>query len=285
MEKIKVFLSDPQVLFREGIHFILSGEEDFEVTGETTGNDEAYSIIETNPPNIIIISMHGKSGDPEITRRIKRSLPSVSVILTGDNIDDDTLFAAMKSGAAAFLTKDIDPDALLSAIRVVAQGNRPILEALLMPALAAKALTEFEDLATLNKQLDNMLAGLAPRETEVLSNIATGSKIAQVAAKLNTGEDTIRRHLTAILNKLVANDQAKILIEAAQRSLPSIMRGVRTGEPSGNYVTKTEFNEFKDSLMEHFKAFIGKIDCFYAIMLRMVPYVKYVKEEKIGRII
>ncbi len=260
MEKIKVFLSDPQVLFREGIHFILSGEEDFEVTGETTGNDEADSVIETNPPNIIIISMHDKSNGPEITRRIKRSLPSVSVILTGDNIDDDTYFAAMKSGASAFLTKDIDPEALLSAIRVVAQGNRPILEALLMPALAAKALTEFEDLATLNKQLDNMLAGLAPRETEVLSNIATGSKIGQVAVKLNTGEDTIRRHLTVILNKLVANDQAKILIEAAQRSLPSIIRGARTDGPSREYVTKLEFNEFKDSLMEHFKAFIGKID-------------------------
>jgi DNA-binding NarL/FixJ family response regulator len=47
MEKIKVFLSDPQVFFREGIHFILSGEDDFEVTGETTNNDEAFSLIET----------------------------------------------------------------------------------------------------------------------------------------------------------------------------------------------------------------------------------------------
>jgi len=54
MEKIKVFLSDPQVLFREGIHFILSGEEDFEVTGETTSNEEAFAFLEANPPNVAI---------------------------------------------------------------------------------------------------------------------------------------------------------------------------------------------------------------------------------------
>jgi len=56
MEKIKIFLSDPQILFREGMHFTLSGEEDFEVTGEATGNEEALTFIETNPPNIAILS-------------------------------------------------------------------------------------------------------------------------------------------------------------------------------------------------------------------------------------
>jgi DNA-binding NarL/FixJ family response regulator len=55
MEKVKVFLSDPQILFREGIHFILSGEEDFEVTGETTSNEEAFTLIEANPPNIAVL--------------------------------------------------------------------------------------------------------------------------------------------------------------------------------------------------------------------------------------
>ena len=57
MEKVKVILSDPQVLFREGIHFILSGEDEFEVTGETTSNEEALDLIESNPPDIAFISM------------------------------------------------------------------------------------------------------------------------------------------------------------------------------------------------------------------------------------
>ena len=82
MDKIKVFLSDPQILFREGIHFILSGEEDFEVIGETTGNDEAFSLIENNPPNIAIFSMNdAKTAGPDITRRIRRNFTSVYVVL------------------------------------------------------------------------------------------------------------------------------------------------------------------------------------------------------------
>ncbi len=261
MEKIKVFLSDPQILFREGIHFILSGEDDFEVTGETTSNEEAFTLIEANPPNIAILSMqNGKFNGPEITRRIKRGLPSVSVILITDKSDEEQLFAAMKSGASAYLTKDTEPEYLLDIIRVVAQGSQPIMEDLLTPGLASRALTEFKDVATLSEQLDNLLASLAPKETDILSSLADGNGIEQVAAKLDMNEETIRRNLRSILNKLVANDQAQALIETAQRSLPSIIGGaVKAGGPSVEYVTKEEFNEFKDNLMERLKSFISKL--------------------------
>ena len=111
MEKVKVFLSDPQVLFREGIHFILSGEEDFEVTGETTSNEEAFTLIEANPPNIAILSMQdGKSGRPRDNPPHQAESPLGSVILTMDKSDEEQLFAAMKSGASACLTKDTDPE-------------------------------------------------------------------------------------------------------------------------------------------------------------------------------
>ena len=261
MEKVKVFLSDPQILFREGIHFILSGEDDFEVTGETTSNEEAFTLIEANPPNIAILSMRdGKLSGPEVTRRIKRSLPSVTVILTMENNEEEQLFAAMKSGASACLTKDIDPEYLLDTIRIVAQGSQPILEALLLPGLAARALAEFEDIATLNEQIENLLAGLSPKETEILGNLAAGNGMEQITAKLNVNEEAIRRNLRTILNKLVTNDHAQGVIEAAQRRLPSIIRGVaKKGSPDGEYVTREEFNEFKDSLMERLKSFIGEL--------------------------
>ena len=260
MEKAKVFLSDPQVLFREGIHFILSGEDDFEVTGETTSNEEALTLIEANPPNIAILSMlNGKYTGPEITRRIKRSLPSVSVILTMEKSDEELLFAAMKSGASACLTKDSDPEYLLDIIRVVAQGSQPIIDTLLIPGIASRAIIEFEDMTTLSEKLDNLLAGLVSKETEILRSIADGKEIEQVAAELDTTEENIRRNLRLILNKLVANDQSRALIEAAQRSLPSIIGGTAgTGGASAEYITKEEFNEFKESLMRHLKTLISE---------------------------
>jgi DNA-binding NarL/FixJ family response regulator len=259
-KRIKISLSDPQVLFREGIHFILSGEDDFEVIGETTSNEEAFALILGNPPNIAILSMlNGKYNGPEITRRIKRSLPSVSVILTMDDSQEEHLFTAMKSGASAYFTKNADPEYLLDIIRVVAQGSHPIIEALLIPALASKVRTEFEDLAILNEQLDNLLASLAPKEIEILDSIAAGNGIEQVAAKLDINEETIRRNLRLILSKLIANDQARALIEAVQRSLPSIMRGgLKMGDPSGEYVTREEFTSFKNSLMQRLKPLIGE---------------------------
>lgn len=258
MEKVKVFLSDPQILFREGIHFILSGEEDFEVTGETTSNEEAFTHIEANPPNIAILSINDKkSSGPDITRRIKRSQPGVAVILTMEKREDEKIFEAMKSGASACLTKDTEPEVLLDIIRVVSQGSLPILEELMAPGLAALALAEFENLNALNKHMDNLLAILIQKEIQFLSSFAAGNNIEQVAEKLGASEDTVRHHLRQVLNKLVANDQAEAVIEATQRSLPPLIRPLKKDGKTVDYVTKTEFNEFKDTLMERLKSLLG----------------------------
>jgi two-component system response regulator DevR len=261
MDKVKVFLSDPQILFREGIHFILSGEEDFEVTGETTSNEEAFTLIEANPPNIAVLSLQDKkSSGTETARRVRRSQPSVSVILTMDKKEDEIIFEALKSGASACLTKDSEAEQLLDTIRVVSQGSIPIMEELIEAGVAAKALAEFENLNALSEHMDNLLARLSEKETQVLGSLAVDSGLEQTADKLGINEDAIRRHLRQILNKLVANDQAQMLIEVAQRSLPAIIRSpLKKGIKSEEYVTKAEFNEFKDKLMERLKSFLGEL--------------------------
>ncbi len=259
-EKIEVFLSDPQVLFREGIHFTLSGEEDFEVTGEATSNEDAIACIADNPPNIAILNMKNGLDGATATHRIKRSLPSVSVILIMDREDDELIFSAIKSGASACLTKDTDPDYLITVIKEIVQGNQPIIEALLTPKVASRILEEFEAVAVLSEQLNNLLARLSPKEAGVLNSIAADMKIEQVAAKLESDEKTIRNQLKSIVNKLVANDQARVLMEAAQRSLPSIVSRVAlAGQPEADYITRSEFNEFKENLMEPLKSFIGEL--------------------------
>ena len=261
MEKAKVFLSDPQILFREGIHFILSGEDDFEVIGETTNNEDAFTHITANPPNIAVLSMHnGKYDGPEITCRIKRSLPSVAIILIMEKANNDLLFLAMRSGASACLTKNSDPEYLLDIIRVVSQGSHPILESLLIPEIASKIIADFEESSQLSSQLDNLLAALSPQESEILKSITSGNAIEQVAGDLDMTEESIRRNLRSILNKLVANDQSRTLFEAAQRNIPALMQNLtRTQGAAGDYITREEFNEFKESLMERLKSLIGEL--------------------------
>ena len=252
MEKVKVFLSDPQILFREGIHFILSGEEDFEVTGETTSNEEAFTLIEANPPNVAVLSLQDKkSTGTEIARRIKRSQPSAAIILTMEKKDDETVFEAIKSGASACLTKDSDPEQLLDIIRVVSQGSVPIIEELITPEVAAMAQAEFDNLSALNEHMENLLARLTQKETQVLGSLAAGSNLEQAATKLGVNEEAVRHHLRVIWNKLVTNDQAQMVIEAAQRSLPAIIRPpLKKGGKPVDYVTRAEFNELKQTLLD-----------------------------------
>ncbi len=261
METVSVVLADWQVLFREGIHFTLSGEEDIEVIGEVTDGEEALSFIEANPPRVAILNAdRGELSGIEVTGRIKQNCPSVSVILIMDSDNEEQLFSAMKCGASACLTKEIDPLDLVNIVRKVAQGAYPISEALLRPGIASRVVGEFETSSLISKEVNNLLARLSPRESEILGHIADGSSIERVSQALGTNEEAIKHHLDLILTKLVANDHNREVIEAAQSHLPSIISRARlAGKPEADYITKEEFTEFKESLMERFKSFTSEL--------------------------
>jgi DNA-binding NarL/FixJ family response regulator len=259
MKKIKIFLSDPQILFREGIHFILSGEDDFEVNGETTSNEEAFAYIENNTPNIAILSVRDKKiSGPDIVRRIKRRFPSVATILTIDKQDDVQILEIMKSGAATYLTKDIDPEHLLDIIRVVSQGSLPIMEEMMRPEMARLLIDEFQDIDVLNERMENLLSGLTTKETQVLSNIVAGNSIEQIISSLSTDEETIRGQLRLVLNKLVTNDQTQAIIMAVQGISAVLASTGKTKKLTDEYLTKEEFTKFKDSLSKRFKSIVGE---------------------------
>jgi len=264
MEKVRVFLADWQVLFREGIHFTLSGEEDFEVIGETSSNEEALNFIEKNPPEVAIFNAdRGKPTGIEITRRIKQNLPSVAIVLVMDSYNEEQLFSAVKSGASACLSKDMDPEELLNTIRKVVQGDYPISQALLGPEIASRIIDEFETFSQIDEEVGNLLARLLPIEAEILRHITDGRLLEEIAKALNIDEETIRHHLDIILGKLVANDRSREVIETVQSNLSSIISKISktkgATKPSADYITKDEFNSFKESLMERLKSFIGEL--------------------------
>jgi len=248
MEKVSVFLADWQVLFREGIHFTLSGEEDFEVIGEATNSEDALGFIETNPPDVAVLNIDGKElGGIEMTRHLKRDYPSVAVLLIMDSYDEDQLLLAMKSGARACLTKDADPNDLIDTIRA-------------RPEISSRLLGEFEEFTTMNEEVDNLLASLTPVEAGLLHHIAEGNSIEQICQSMNISEEAITDSFEFILSKLVLNDNMREVIEAAHKDLlSSAFRSRLTGKPAADYVTRQEFSAFKDSLAERLKSVIGEI--------------------------
>lgn len=264
MDKIRVFIADWQVLFREGVHFILSGEEDIEVIGEASDNEEAFSAIEKNPPKIAILNANrGQLSGFEITRRLKRDFPSVSVILIIDSANEEQLLAAMKSGASACLTKEVNPNELVDTIRQVVQGNHPISDALLQPAIAAQVIEEFDDFTALNEQVNNLLARLLPGETAILQRIADQNPMEQIAQALGISQEAVRQNLDTIRNKLVANDHSRDLIETAQSKLTSIISRItkpkRADKPTADYITKDKLTTYKETLRERLEAFLKEL--------------------------
>ena len=260
MDKINVFLADWQVLFREGIHFTLSGEEDMEVIGEDSSNEPALAFIETNLPQVAILNAnHEKLSGIEATRHLKQNLPEVSVILIMDSDNEEELFAVMKSGANACLTKDVDPEIIIDTVRKVAQGGQIISDSFLKPEIASRALDQFESFSATGEQVSKLLAHPTPRETEILHHLANGSSKEQLSQTLGINEDTISHKLQSILHKLVANEQKQMLIEAIQNGLPSTARISFNGKPGAEYITKEEFNAFKEGLKERFKSLSGEI--------------------------
>jgi DNA-binding NarL/FixJ family response regulator len=178
------------------------------------------------------------------------------VILIMDSDSEEQLFSAMKSGASACLTKEIDPADLVSIIRKVAQGAHPISEALLRPGLASLVLNEFEVFSTVSEQVNNLLAGLTRGETEILRRITDRNSVEQVCQTPGISEQAMRQQLDLIRTKLVANDHTRQVIEAAQSNivLTLIRQGLTTRLASElEYVTKDEFTAFKESVSQRLK--------------------------------
>jgi DNA-binding NarL/FixJ family response regulator len=259
MDRISVFLSDWQVLFREGIHFTLSGEEDLEVIGEATSSEDALRAIEANPPHIAVLNTdHEKIEGIHAAGYLRRHFPSVATVLIMDSDNEEQLFLAMKNGAKACLTKEVDPAELIDIIKAVARGEQPIKDSLLRPEIASLVLDEFEEFAVIGEQLRNLLARLTPGETEILHHIANGAPLDQVYQSLGVSEESVDRAFGIILTKLITNDQSRQVIAATQDNLPMAVRSRLAGQSSQEYVTREEFTAFKDSFRERLKSAIDE---------------------------
>jgi DNA-binding NarL/FixJ family response regulator len=220
MRSINVYIADWEVLFREGMHFILSSEDDIEVVGESVSNEEALSFIESNPPNVVILAINdGKPSGIDITQRIKRNLLWVSVILIIGVEGEERLFLAMKSGASACVDRGIGPNDLVKMIRDVASGAKPIDKELLRPTIALRVLKEFEDLLLVEQRIKDLLIQLTPGETDILRRISEGAPTEQLVETLNMAAEIFSLHLGRILNKLIINSQRRQFIDVVQGKL------------------------------------------------------------------
>ncbi len=218
-EVTRILIVDDHALFRVGIANILGREPDFEIVGEADDSRSAIDRAIETSPNVILMDLSLPSpGGIETTQRIKRELPSTSIIVLAVSEDEDALFDAIKAGAAAFILKDVGPDDLVTIIRRVVSGEYLINDKVFAkPAVASRVLKEFRELAVYGQEAAPIFAPLSPREVEILDNIAQGMTNKQVAYALSISEQTVKNHMSSILRKLSVNDRTQAVVYAMRQ--------------------------------------------------------------------
>jgi DNA-binding NarL/FixJ family response regulator len=218
-EKTRILLVDDHAMFRVGMRNVLEREADFEIVGDAEDSRSAIDrAIETSPDIILMDLSLPAPGGIETTQRIKRELPSTGIIVLAVSEDEESLFDAIKAGAAAFILKDVGPDDLVTIIRRVSAGEYLINDKVFAkPAVASRVLKEFRELAVYGQEAAPIFAPLSPREVEILDNIAQGMTNKQVAYTLSISEQTVKNHMSSILRKLSVNDRTQAVVYAMRQ--------------------------------------------------------------------
>jgi len=211
----KVLVVDDQALVRGGFRLILDAQPDLEVVGEAADGREALSKARQLRPDVVLmdVRMPGMDG-LEATRQLcaHGDAPRVLMLTTFDL--DEHVYDALRAGASGFLLKDVRPEQLVDAVRVVAAG-----ETLLAPAITQRLVEQYVRRARPGAARPEVLAPLTDRELAVLRMIARGRSNAEIARDLYLSEATVKSHVTHVFGKLRLRDRAQAVVVAYESGL------------------------------------------------------------------
>src|SRR6476469_5566788 len=157
-----------------------------------------------------------------VASALRRERPTTSVIFLSMHVDDDRLFSAVRVGAAAFLTKDTEPQRILETVHSVLKGDNLLHQAVLTnPELARRVLGEFRTLSDGNG-VPAVEVALSPRELEVLDCLVMGHSNKEIGDALFITEQTVKNHMTSVLRKLEVDDRVAALRYAVSKGWAEI---------------------------------------------------------------
>jgi DNA-binding NarL/FixJ family response regulator len=211
---IRVVIADDQELVRTGFRAILNSELDIEVVGEAQDGRVAIEVAREQEPDVVLMDIRMPLLDGlAATRNIVTgpdSKPRVLILTTFDL--DEYVYEALRSGASGFMLKDNPAEQLITAIRVVAEGN-----ALLAPQITRRLISEFARSPSTSES--EHLQVLTDRESEVLKLVARGLSNAEISEELYVAETTVRTHVGHILTKLGLRDRVQAVVLAYETGL------------------------------------------------------------------
>jgi DNA-binding NarL/FixJ family response regulator len=235
---VKLLIVDDHPLFRQGVRAALSIYDDVNVVAEAPSGEDALQWMRGAPPNqepnavLVDLNLPGMSG-LELTRQLRHSYPGTGVVMLSIYESDDQAFNALRAGAAAYRSKDINPKDLADVLRRVARGEYVINDVVLdEPKVASRVLSQFrnlpQDVASVPDADFPLFTPLSDREIEVLERIAGGGSNREIAEALGISTQTVKNHISSILRKLSLNDRTQAVLYALRRGwieTPDTLKG------------------------------------------------------------
>jgi DNA-binding NarL/FixJ family response regulator len=208
----RVLVVDDQELVRTGFRLILT-TRGVEVVGEAANGAAAVAAVRRLRPDVVLMDIRMPDMDGlEATRQIVALDPTCRVImLTTFNLDR-YVYTALANGASGFLLKDVTPEHLAAAVRLVNTGD-----ALLAPSITRRLVERFTAAPAVHRDL----TGLTPREREVLTLLGRGLSNTELADALTLSEATVKTHVARIFAKLRLRDRAQAVVVAYETGLVS----------------------------------------------------------------
>lgn len=211
---LSVWVVEDQRLLRESLAALIDGEPDLDCTLAVASCEAMQAALDRGErPDVALmdIGLPGASGI-EGVRRLRELSPETHAVVLTIREENDTVFAAICSGAIGYLLKPSPPERILAAIRDAARGASPINPVIARKVLAAFARDEARRAAPSGYDL-------TPREAEILELLVEGRTLKAVAKRLEVSFHTIDNHVRSIYCKLHVNSRALAVAKAIQEGL------------------------------------------------------------------
>ncbi|MDY0810424.1 response regulator transcription factor [Kitasatospora purpeofusca] len=212
---IRVLVAEDQAAVRAALVMILRAEPDLEVVGQAADGEEAVRLALELRPDVVLMDVQMPRLDGvSATRQVVAAGAAQVLVLTTFDLDE-YVYGALRAGAAGFLLKDLEADALVDGIRTVARGD-----GMLAPSVTRRLIGTFaRPERPMGPEVRAAVAGLTPREREVLACVGAGLSNGEIAGRLEMAEATTKTHVSRILAKLGLRSRVQAAILAQDLGL------------------------------------------------------------------